>query len=161
LNLSIRPAAHTDGDVLARLNASAQDLHAANEPQFFRAADVAEVGRWFGEFLARPTARAWVAFDEARPIGYATVEVKRRQNTPFTRERRWFEVDQVAVLPDYRRRGVATALLREVLSAAKEEAVDDLELSTWHFNSGAMEAFAKLGFRPTQQRLALDLRDKR
>jgi GNAT superfamily N-acetyltransferase len=160
LNISVRPAAQHDEEVIADLNASVQGLHVEHEPGFFRSADPTEVRLWFAEFLARPDNRAWLAYHDALPIGYATAEIKRRKSNPFSPERRWFEVNQVAVLPAYRRRGVATALLKEVLSVAVAEGVDDLELSTWHFNSGAMQAFAKLGFRPTQQRLALSLRDR-
>jgi GNAT superfamily N-acetyltransferase len=161
VNISVRPAAESDVDVIADLNASVQDLHVEHEPGFFKSADIGEVRLWFADFLAGPGNRAWLAYDAAVPIGYATVEVKRRQNSPFSPERRWFEVDQVVVLSPYRRRGVATALLKEVLSAAIAEGVDDLELSTWHFNSGAVQAFSKLGFRPTKQRFAFNVRDRR
>ena len=61
-------------------------------------------------------------------------------------ERRWIEVEQVGVHPDYRRQGVARLLLNRILKEIDKTSKLPLELNTWSFNKAASIAFGQLGF---------------
>jgi GNAT superfamily N-acetyltransferase len=64
---------------------------------------------------------------------------------PFVQARRWFDIDQIAVDPDCRRTGIASALIRHAISEAHSEGVV-VEAASWSFNEGAHELFRQLGF---------------
>ena len=157
MNLNIRRATSADAPVIARLNDDVQRLHVANEPRFFKLSDPDELRAWHEAFLSRPTCRAWIADVDGEPIGYAIAERRQRAPNVFSPGYQWMEVDQVAVLPEHHRRGVATALLEAVVRTAREEGIPELQLSTWEFNARAQAAFTSFGFRPMQHRFALGL----
>src|SRR5690606_15488144 len=58
-----------------------------------------------------------------------------------------WHIMNVSVDPDYRRRGIATALLRDVLDRAGG-ASQRYTLEVRRSNTGAMELYRRLGFRP-------------
>ena len=53
----------------------------------------------------------------------------------------------VAVRKEYRRRGVGTALMKEVMKWAKEQGAEKLWLSVFSTNERAIALYKKLGFR--------------
>ena len=60
---------------------------------------------------------------------------------------RFVELDQIAVLPEYRQSGVGHALAQCVFAYAHEVGATEIELTTWDFNGTARAFFANLGFR--------------
>ena len=52
----------------------------------------------------------------------------------------------IAVKSEYRRRGVATALINEIISGAKVKGVKTLYLEVNEFNESAIKVYEKLGF---------------
>jgi len=111
---------------------------------------------WYRSLLERPATRAWIAEDDAAPVGYLLALVHDIPENPFVRARRWCEIDQIAVDPDRRRRGIARALVLAALSAAKAEGISRVEASAWAFNDDAHEMFRRLGFVPKVTRFELD-----
>jgi ribosomal protein S18 acetylase RimI-like enzyme len=59
----------------------------------------------------------------------------------------------IGVRPDQRRKGLARALVDIVVAASDADGIRDVELTSWVFNSGAQEAFRRLGFTPKLVRL--------
>ena len=102
--------------------------------------------------------RAWVADGGGELAGYVTVRPQERAEHPFAFARSRWEVDQLGVRPEWRRRGVARGLLGEVAAAAVNAGVGELQLSTWSFNTGAQEAWRCLGFEARSTRYAIDPR---
>ncbi len=141
-------AASGDEEVLAGLNASVQAFHVANHPQQFRPADLGEVAAWFRGLLGKPTVRIWIAQLDGMPVGYASAFWQERPQTPFGFARRWIEIDQIGVRPEFQRAGVGRQLVAQVFQAADADGIRDVELSSWCFNEGAHKAFARLGFAP-------------
>lgn len=66
---------------------------------------------------------------------------------PFrSRNRRVYLVANIAVHPDYRRRGIARALTERAMQHARERQINDIWLHVRDDNPGAVELYAKLGF---------------
>jgi len=119
MSVTIRAAGAGDERALAVLNGFVQELHVAHRPHEFKAADVAEVSAWFGPLLTKPTVLIRLAQGAGRPVGYVAAFLHDRPENPFAPARRWCEIDQIAVEPAWRRRGVARALIETVLNEAR------------------------------------------
>jgi GNAT superfamily N-acetyltransferase len=97
----------------------------------------------FERGLASGELRSWLAFDGAQAVGTATLmlvpNLPRLGIAPGPDAR----VRNVYVEPAYRGRGIAQAMLREILAEAKELGVDRLTLGASELGRGV---YAKLGF---------------
>jgi ribosomal protein S18 acetylase RimI-like enzyme len=90
----------------------------------------------------------WVAEVGSVPAGYALTITHDRPENVFSFGRRFCEIDQIAVSPVFRRRGVARALVERVLEDARLHAIPDVELTSWSINADAHDTFRALGFTP-------------
>jgi len=82
---------------------------------------------------------AFVAVEDDRAVGYATLQ-------PLGDEPKRLEHGFTGVLPDYRRRGVATALGAAQLAWASERRYEELSTVTGVTNAGLRAQKAKLGY---------------
>ena len=57
-------------------------------------------------------------------------------------------LDNIYVLPTYRRRGIVAKLFAEVELWAREQGAIRLELHTWDFNKGAISMYEALDMTP-------------
>jgi ribosomal protein S18 acetylase RimI-like enzyme len=146
--ITIRLAAPADASSLADLNQPAQDLHAAHRPDSFKPFNQPQTADWFRTMLENPDVQAWIAESDSVPVAYALTITHDRSENPFRRARRFTEIDQLAVVPAFRRQGIARALVGRVLEEARAHQIPEVELSSWLFNTIAQEAFRKLGFTP-------------
>jgi ribosomal-protein-alanine N-acetyltransferase len=90
------------------------------------------------EEMGRPWAKLWVAraHGETDPIGFVIT---------------WFVADEVHVLnvathPEWRRQGIASKLMTEVIAVARAEDVRHLLLEVRRSNAHAVALYRKLGF---------------
>jgi len=92
-------------------------------------------------------------------VGYLLAISRDVPESPFTKARAWLEVDQIAVDPNYRRQGIARALVAKAIAYAREEGANRIEASSWSFNQEAHNLFGHLGFIPKIIRFELDTGD--
>jgi GNAT superfamily N-acetyltransferase len=151
--IRIRVAAAGDEAILASLSAVVHELHVGQRPDIFKPADLGGLEDWFLDTLKVASAKIWIAELGDLPVGYALVIPQRRSENVFCYERRWYEVDQIGVHPEYRRQGVARRLLRHVVESARADGVSDVELNTWTFNDVARTSFERSGFVSRNVRL--------
>lgn len=57
-------------------------------------------------------------------------------------------LDNIFVLPKYRRRGIAARLFEEIEAWAREQGAVRLDLHTWEFNQGAIVLYREMGMMP-------------
>jgi diamine N-acetyltransferase len=145
---NIRPAAIGDEALLAGLNDFVQELHLRKRPDHFRPTRSAELATWYRSLLEKSTTRIWIAEEDGLPVGYLVAILHEAPENPFARARRWCEIDQVAVDPRRRGRGIARALILNAVSWAKTEGIPHIEAASWSFNDGAHAMFRRLGFVP-------------
>jgi GNAT superfamily N-acetyltransferase len=148
MSMRIRAGGPDDAATLAELHPHVHDLHVAARPDFFAVPRREDVAAWFREQVARPDVRTWLGEMAGAPAGYTLVYFHERPARPFAHARRWCEIDQIAVAPAGRRRGLARALIQAALDEARHRGIRDIELSSWAFNTPAHEAFQRIGFTP-------------
>jgi len=79
-------------------------------------------------------------------IGFARVVDVQTPDGSVLLPRRFGLVDELVVMPEHRRAGVASALLVEVEAWARQRGIGALEVTVWAFNQAARELYAKEGF---------------
>lgn len=148
----IEPARPGDERCLAELNATVQRLHATARPDVFKPVNVDEVSAWFAAKLALPATRAWIARVEDSAAGYVLVIERERADNPFVHGGAYWEIEQLGVEPQFRRRGVGGALLEHTLAAAEQRGIRDMEVASWAFNTQAHSVLRRMGFVPRMLR---------
>jgi GNAT superfamily N-acetyltransferase len=151
----IRRATVADAELLAKLNGFVHDVHVAERPDQFKPTEPAELTHWFRERLGQATTLAWIAEESGRPVAFALAMHHRRAATPFAPPRDWFEVDQVAVDPEYRRRGIGRQLLEIAIVAARDLRIPEVEVTSWSFNDDMHRLLRQVGFEPKLTRFEL------
>lgn len=96
----------------------------------------------FAQILAMPGAVGWILERETAPIGFVLAR--------FTLDEG--EILLTGVLPAERGKGLATALMRAAISAAREAGVACLFLEYAEPNDSAAALYRALGFVPTGRR---------
>ena len=152
MKATIRKAGMNDAPALAELNRHVQDLHVEERPDYFKPFDVATVRAWFESILQREDTAAWIAEAGGDAVAYVLAFIRSSEDNPFSRQRTWIELDQLAVDPAARRQGLARMLVDEALVEAGNKGIDSAELNTWSFNNRARSSFEKMGFRPRMVR---------
>ncbi|CAN7553881.1 N-acetyltransferase family protein [Mesorhizobium sp. LjRoot246] len=147
MSVEVKAASEEDLEALIRLNQVVQDLHAALYPDDFKqATDPLSVRRFFAARLVGPKRKIGIAKANHVPVGYVWFEVQARPETPFTLPRPRIYVHHISVVPDARRRGIATALMRHVEQQALSEGINEIALDTWVDNLDARQFFISQGF---------------
>ncbi|MBL9031403.1 MAG: GNAT family N-acetyltransferase [Phycisphaerae bacterium] len=150
MTVRVRSATADDvPDVLPLVRALC-DLHAANDPERFavRTDVIDRYARWLPERARDPRSVFLVAEAEGMPglVGFVVCTIEPEVPIFWIPECGW--VHDVYVIPEARRRGVARALVREVVRRYAAMGVKQLRLHTGVFNDSARTAFAAEGFRP-------------
>ena len=123
MSVEVRAALEVDLDALIQLNHVVQSLHAVLYPgDFTQMVDPCAVRSFFAARLAGPKSAIGIAEADRVPVGYVWFEVQARPETPFTPPRHRIYVHHIAVAPEARRRGIATALMHYVEHQAASEA---------------------------------------
>ncbi|OFW53694.1 MAG: hypothetical protein A2V75_08225 [Actinobacteria bacterium RBG_16_70_17] len=142
--MEIRRALPADADPLATLLARflAEEGFAASAAEIRERADV---------FLAEAANAAFLAFEDGTPAGAATV------TTGFGFETgRQAEIEDLYVLPDRRRRGVARGLIDAALAWCRERGCADVEVVVTpegDARHGLGARYRGLGFDETGRRI--------
>jgi GNAT superfamily N-acetyltransferase len=105
--------------------------------------------------LERQTTHAWIAEVGGVPVGYTLCMLHHRAANPFAGEQRWFEIDQIAVDPGHRRRGIGRSLITTALASARAQGIRNVEVTSWAFNEPIHELLRTLGFAPKVVRFEL------
>src|SRR5262245_59575010 len=106
----IRRAAVGDEAILAKLNCSVQDINLQIRPDQFKPTQVSELLVWYKSMLEKPSTRVWIAEADGNPIGYLLAVFYNVPETPFSLPRLWCEIEQIAVDPSWRARGLSREL---------------------------------------------------
>jgi GNAT superfamily N-acetyltransferase len=150
----IRRARPGDELALAGLNGFVQELHAAARPDIYRRPRAEEVAAWFAALLRKPSTAVWIAEADDKPIGYIVGMIHEQSENTFCFARRWCEIDQIGVHPQWQKQGVGKALFDVVLESAARHGISEIELNTWWFNESAQAAFQQWGFSPKTIRMS-------
>lgn len=76
---------------------------------------------------------------------------------PYLEQESFCHIGGLGVLPGYRRRGIAKALMDRVFEACRARKVTEVTLGVFNRNTGAYKFYEDLGFLPLEQKMKLDL----
>ena len=96
--------------------------------------------------LAYPGGLELGAFDNDHLIGI--VRATLWEDSIMRKDLKMVCLDNIYVLPTYRRRGIAAKLFTAVETWAREQGAVRLELHTWDFNKGAIAMYEAMGMTP-------------
>jgi len=136
--MTIRPATVDDVDTLIGLITALADFENLPPPDDDARARLIEHG--FGD---RPKYEAWIAEWEGVPVGYSIMF--ETYSTFLARPTLYLE--DVFVLPDYRRRGIGKALLHNCFRLADERGCGRMEWTCLDWNVRAQDVYEGLGAR--------------
>jgi GNAT superfamily N-acetyltransferase len=136
MTISIRPAVAGDGPILIAMVRELAVHHGFEKHFVARAED-------YEKFLADPHALngALIAFLDDAPAGCATWQ--RSYQTFLGRETMYLE--DISVLPDFRRKGIATALMKAVARLAVERRAAAVSWLMMGWNTEARRLYEGLG----------------
>lgn len=153
--MKIRTATVSDVPGLVALNQSVQDMHAKAFPERFRRDTPKEiVEQAFGAMIQAPSSY-WLVAVEDQPIAFLNSEFREREESWCLVPHRLCYLAGIVVAPQFRRRGIARALLDELNKEAVARGVTSIELDVWTFNEQAKLAFTSLGFRSVMEKMTL------
>lgn len=154
----IREACEADYEALCELWAQADALHARIQPDFFcTGPGLARPFRFLTQVLAAPDQTMLVA-DLGRVLaGTLHVRVFDTPRDPRKVTRRRGHVEDLVVEQEYRHRGVGRALMEAAAEWCQERGAEQLLLTVWTGNDQAEAFYARLGYRPVNRVLGLDL----
>lgn len=146
--LRIRPATAADADDIAQIYLSLARHHAALDALEYRVPTLADAyGRFAAELAAADEDDLHlVAEVEGRVVGQLDALRARPASPGSMRVPRRTASVGIAVLDDWRGRGIGTALLAEAEAWAQAVGLDALELDVATPNDGARALYERLGY---------------
>jgi len=153
----VRNATTNDAELLAALNAHVHDLHVAQEPERYKPTERNELVARMGHILVDPATHAWIAEIEGEAVAHLIARELRHEGHVYVHPQHFLLVDQLAVEPAQRRRGIGRRLMTAVAERAAQCGASRVELTVRAHNEAAMAFYAALGFAPRQHLLELAL----
>lgn len=97
---------------------------------------------------------ALVAEVDGQIAGLLQADIKFR---PYLETEEFCHVGGLGVLPAFRRRGIAKALMDELFAICRDLEIAELSLGVFNDNKGAYKLYEELGFTPLEQKMHLRL----
>ena len=143
----VRAAKIGDAHRIDRVIRYLDDFHARARPDLFRT----PIGKPRGEdfvssILGDPLQKIFVALQAGKVVGCLHVLIKHTPASSFRRDRRFGEIDSVAVLPEAQRLGLGRGMIQAALEWLTRQGVDDHQIAAHAFNDGARRLYEDLGF---------------
>ncbi len=145
---TIRPATPDDEAALVEIQHSSAIHHATVDPDRWRVPtleeEVASRRHWH---VVRPRDEALVAVAGGRPIGMIELWLRRPKGPPGARKPMTVVDFGIAVSPDWRGRGVGTALLVAAEDWGRARGAERMSMDLDAFNEGALRLYERLGYQ--------------
>jgi diamine N-acetyltransferase len=98
--------------------------------------------QYFTKLLDNPDSCCLIAEEDGRKIGYLAARPK-----PMSyRKSKYFEIENIGVIPEYRSKGIGTMLMNECLKWAKSQGFQKAYLNAYFDNHSAIEFYKRNGF---------------
>ena len=148
---AIRPATVADFGGVGAVFAEENRFHAALVPHAIRVAEPVITQEWFEGVLSDPGQALFVAELGEGVAGVLLVALRVSADDPILQPRRYAYVDEIAVLEQYRGRGIGRALMAEAERWALQRGASEIELHVWEANLRAVGFYEGLGYATTRR----------
>lgn len=152
---SIRLATSDDYEQLCELWEVLDEYHRLALPQIFRRPNGPRRERAVVQsIIDGPGSTLFVAEAANKELlGFATVFVRSTRELPVRAEREFVEIDNMAVKPAARRKGIARSIVEASAAWGKERGLTSLELFVYDFNEVARSFYRAMGFSDVIHRM--------
>lgn len=144
----IRKLKESDYDMVSELYMQLDEIHVQARPDCFVRRDKEKIypREAFAHNLSYPGGLELGAFDGEQLVGIVSATLW--EESGMVKDVKTVCLDNIYVLPVYRRRGIAARLFAEVELWAKERGALRLDLHTWDFNKSAIAMYLAMGMTP-------------
>ena len=146
--MEIRKLTEADYDMVIELYMQLDEMHVQARPDYFvhREREKVYPRDAFLHNLAYPGGLELGAFAHEQLVGLVSATLW--EESGMIKGVRTVCLDNIYILPAYRRKGIAAKLFAEVELWAKEQGAVRLELWTWDFNKSAIGMYQAMGMTP-------------
>ncbi|GFE64868.1 GNAT family N-acetyltransferase [Litoreibacter roseus] len=146
IRLGVRPASDKDLKELVKLNKIVQGWHAETYPDRFKfESDPKWLHQFFTEKIEADDAGVFVGTANEDVAAYMFFSIVDRPESPITYAIRRLHIEHIVVDPDFRRSGLASALIIAAENVAQDVEATEITLDTWTANTTAKAAFQAMG----------------
>ncbi len=138
----------SDMDALIALSQAFFAEYEAHHADFFEIDMLhdADITSYFSQTLNNDNAATFVAVQDAHVVGYITIFIKSQAG--YWKIKRVGDISGLMVHQDYRRQGIASALLSAAVNFARERGVRYFTVYTAITNQAAIAFYAHNGMKP-------------
>ena len=147
----VRFAEEKDLNIINELRKQVNDIHVEGRPDVFKSGFGTEIRDFAKVIMNGENSDIIVAERNGVICGMACVDYVDKPETPYSKARSFYHVQEIAVDVNYRRQGVAKELLEFIITDAKKRKLGKIELDVWEFNDSAIEFYQTVGFRQTRR----------
>ena len=153
MKIIVRAATAADLSALCELSLQSNEYHTANAPYFFQIPPEKWVLERYSAGAVNSDTTFLVAELNGKVVGFVRAELRPPPTLPILAPVSMFLIEEVVVDQNYRRKGIARALMAEVENAARAKGITHIHLNVWGFNGSAKALYENLGY--TVQRSAM------
>jgi ribosomal protein S18 acetylase RimI-like enzyme len=147
----IRSACAGDSDAVYRLLRIIADVHKTGRPDIFEGLVSKYTHEEVKSRLSCCESGVFVAETNGDVSGYIFCEIRNEGKG------KTLYIDDLCVDPEFRRCGIATALMNHARKYAKENECRMLMLNVWEFNESALDFYESIGFTTRSRHLELNI----
>lgn len=144
--MEIRKLTEVDYDQMIQLYQALDEFHVYARPDCFVHREEVYPKEHFIHNLSYPGGLELGAFEDDKMVGYAGATLWNKSG--MVKDVKTVYLDNIYVLPEFRRKGIATKLFAAVETWAKEQGAIRLDLQTWDFNTDAIAMYQSMGMTP-------------
>lgn len=154
MDFSIRQANREDYEELCEVFAEIDTLHREALPDVYRAPDgPARSEEYITSIMADQNAALFVAQSDRRIVGLVEISLREAPDISIMVPRRYARIGTLVVKEGFRRAGVGRELMEKAHQWARAKGADQVELSVWEFNEGAIAFYERLGYTTAIRRM--------
>ncbi|MGL4538392.1 MAG: GNAT family N-acetyltransferase [Cetobacterium sp.] len=155
--IDIRKACIEDYTSLCSVYDELDSLHLQNHPELFKkplisSRDESDIKN----IIEDPNRELFVAEYNSEIIGFTECFIATSIVHPVIKERKWIQLDNIAVKSKYQNKKVGNLLLKKVKEWAKEKNINRIELTVYSFNANTISFYGKNGFNEISKKMYLD-----
>lgn len=157
MEIQIRAMRPDDFDAVQEIFRTVHAMHQENRPDLYRKLDAPLSRAYYTQMVENPGGIALCAECGGKVAGVAYTYMKAPTENPVMVPRITAFMDDLAVHPDFRERGIGRALLEESRKQALARGAVSLELMVWAFNQNAIEFYEHAGMTPRSMIMEMKL----
>jgi len=155
-SVTVRLAEAADLVAVSVLMNQQNRYHADLVPHIVKRVEAAETKKWCAGILSDPAYKIFLALaDGDEAVGLLMLHDKRYEPSVTLQGVSLAFVDELFVVPEARRAGIAKQLVKAGSAHAKSQGFAGLSLNVWGANRLAIDAYDALGFETVYQRMTL------